>query len=217
MTVESSLHKKKRQDGYFATVPPREILPIVNSRFESSVKGIFVVGDVTGLPLVKVAANQGVEVITKMEAHGAFNRGVQDDERLDSVIIGGGPAELSAAVEAEKRGLKYVVFERNKVASTVRSIPPGKKVYAEPRFLQNASDLDVDGDLEHLGGYLPWLAKRVKDPTLREAIQRTARGESQVAFFDYDWSLNSQAPRAETASTAPKKSAEFGSGSIPNE
>ena len=133
---------------YFATVPPQEILPIVDSRYESSVKGIYVIGDVTGLPLVKVAANQGVEVISKMEADGRFKRRDADDERLDLVIIGGGPAGLSAAIEAEKRGLRYVLLERNKVASTVRSFPPGKKVYAEPQFVANTSELDVDEDLD---------------------------------------------------------------------
>lgn len=47
----------KRLRRYFATVPPQEILPIVNRNYESKVKGIYVIGDVTGLPLVKVAAN----------------------------------------------------------------------------------------------------------------------------------------------------------------
>ena len=119
---------------YFSTVPPQEILPVINSRYESSVRGIYVIGDVTGLPLVKVAANQGVEVISLMEADGIFNRRDGEDERLDLVIVGGGPAGLSAAIEAQKRGLRYVVLERNKVASTVRSFPHGKKVYAEPQF-----------------------------------------------------------------------------------
>ena len=147
MAAKSHASKKKQSD-YFATVPPQEILPIVNSRFESSVKGIFVIGDVTGLPLVKIAANQGVEVLEKMEVHGVFDRNEAEEQRLDLVIIGAGPAGLSAAVEAEKRGLKYVVLERNKVASTVRSFPPGKKVYAEPQFIQNSSELDVDEDLD---------------------------------------------------------------------
>ena len=51
--------KKKKKQSYFATVPPQEILPIVDGRYESTVDGLFVIGDVTGLPLVKVAANQG--------------------------------------------------------------------------------------------------------------------------------------------------------------
>ncbi len=139
--------KGGKQD-YVATVPPQEILPIIDSRFESSVRGIFIIGDVTGLPLVKVAANQGVEAMEKMAERGVFKHAGANDERLDLVIVGAGPAGLSAAVEAEKRGLKYVVLERSKAASTVRSFPPGKKVYSEPRFLKNMSSLAVEGDRE---------------------------------------------------------------------
>ncbi len=132
---------------YFATVPPQEILPIVDSRFESSVKGLFVVGDVTGLPLVKVAANQGRKVIEKMETSRLFQNS-DDLEGLDLVIVGGGPAGISAAIECEKRGLKYVLIERSELASTVRTFPEGKKVYAEPQSIKNISELDVDTDLD---------------------------------------------------------------------
>ncbi len=148
MSTSTKVRVKSKTAGYFATVPPQEILPIVNSRFESSVSGIYVIGDVTGLPLVKVAANQGVDVITKMVDRGVFKKTDAEDDRLDLVIIGGGPAGLSAALEAKKRGLKYVVLERNRIASTIRSFPPGKTVYAEPRFLPNSSKLELDADLD---------------------------------------------------------------------
>ena len=118
---------KVKRGKYLATVPPQEILPIVNSQFESSVKGIFLIGDVTGLPLVKVAANQGKEFIDKLNASGRVAKS-QDEEGLDLVIIGAGPAGISAAIEASKLGWKYVVLERSKIASTVRSFPPGKKI-----------------------------------------------------------------------------------------
>ena len=139
MSVPASA--KVNRGKYLATVPPQEILPIVNSRFESSVKGIYLIGDVTGLPLVKVAANQGKEFIEKLNASGNVKQ--TDEEGLDLVIIGAGPAGISAAIEASKLGWKYVVLERSKIASTVRSFPPGKKVYAEPRSIENVSDLDV--------------------------------------------------------------------------
>ncbi len=136
-----------KSKSYFATVPPQEILPVINSRFESSVKGLFVVGDVTGLPLVKVAANQGRQVIEGMESSGLFGRG-DASEGLDLVIVGGGPAGISAAIECEKRGIKYVLLERNELANTVRTFPLGKKVYAEPQTIKNVSELDVDRDLD---------------------------------------------------------------------
>ena len=59
-------------------------------------------------------------------------------------IIGAGPAGLSAAIEAQSRELRYVVLERDKAASTVRGFPPGKKVYSEPRSLENQSALTVE-------------------------------------------------------------------------
>lgn len=136
---------KSARKSYFATVPPQEILPIVNHRYESSVGGIFVIGDVTGLPLVKVAANQGASVIDKMQ----FDDPSKDDNGdLDLLIIGAGPAGLSAAMAAQDRGLRYVVLERDKIASTVRSFPPGKKVYAEPQFVRNESQLEFHEDLD---------------------------------------------------------------------
>ena len=70
-------------------------------------------------------------------------------------------------------------------------------------------------DWDHLGGYLPWLVERVQDPGLKQAIEKASQGETQIAFFDYDWSLNSQAPSG--VSSAPAKKVEFGSGSIPNQ
>ena len=73
MNSASAKKNAPKKKGYFATVPPQEILPIVNSRYESSVRGIFVIGDVTGLPLVKVAANQGREVIENLVSVPDFN------------------------------------------------------------------------------------------------------------------------------------------------
>ena len=156
----------KKRGGYFATVPPQEILPIVNSRFESSVRGIFVIGDVTGLPLVKVAANQGREVIEKMERSRLFQNSNDEDERLDLVIVGGGPAGISAAIECEKRNLKYVILERTELANTVRTFPLGKKVYAEPQSIKNISELDVDTDLDR-DDFLKIVEQAVADRKLK--------------------------------------------------
>ena len=148
-------NRGKKKKGYFATVPAQEILPIVDGQFESNVKGMYVVGDVTGLPLVKVAANQGRTVIEKMEAAGVLKgatsaeaQSSDDQTPLDLVIIGGGPAGISAAIECEKRNVRYVLLERSQLANTVRTFPAGKKVYAEPQSIKNISELDVDRDLD---------------------------------------------------------------------
>ena len=156
---------KTKKSAYFATVPPQEILPIVDGRYESSVKGLFVIGDVTGLPLVKVAANQGREVIERMEKSGIFKHSAELDG-LDLVIVGGGPAGISAAIECEKRGLKYVMLERTELANTVRTFPKGKKVYAEPQTIKNISELDVDRDLDR-DDFIQIVEKAVSDRQLK--------------------------------------------------
>ena len=155
----------KKKSPYFATVPPQEILPIVDGRYESSVKGLFVVGDVTGLPLVKVAANQGRQVIERMEKVNLFKHSAEQ-EGLDLVIVGGGPAGISAAIECEKRGLKYVLLERSELANTVRTFPLGKKVYAEPQTIKNISELDVDRDLDR-DDFLKIVERSVADRQLK--------------------------------------------------
>ena len=159
------MNKPKKKSAYFATVPPQEILPIVDGRYESSVKGLFVIGDVTGLPLVKVAANQGREVIERMEKAKLF-KSSEGLEGLDLVIVGGGPAGISAAIECEKRGLKYVLLERAELASTVRTFPAGKKVYAEPQTIENISELDIDSDLDR-DDFLKVVEKAVADRKLK--------------------------------------------------
>ena len=158
---------KNKSKSYFATVPPQEILPIVDSRYESSVKGIFVIGDVTGLPLVKVAANQGREVIEKMDRNGLLKPPAKKDvDGLDLVIVGGGPAGISAAIECQKLGAKYVVLERNQLANTVRTFPLGKKVYAEPQTIRNISELDVNRDLDR-DDFLQIVEQTVQDRQLK--------------------------------------------------
>ena len=128
-------------------------------------KGLFVIGDVTGLPLVKVAANQGREVIERMEKSGIFKHSAELDG-LDLVIVGGGPAGISAAIECEKRGLKYVMLERTELANTVRTFPKGKKVYAEPQTIKNISELDVDRDLDR-DDFIQIVEKAVSDRQLK--------------------------------------------------
>jgi thioredoxin reductase/Pyruvate/2-oxoacid:ferredoxin oxidoreductase delta subunit len=180
----ATVNKPKKKPAYFATVPPQEILPIVNSRYESSVRGLFVIGDVTGLPLVKVAANQGREVIEGMEKSRLFQVS-KNSEGLDLVIIGGGPAGISAAIECEKRNLKYVLLERNEIANTVRTFPLGKKVYAEPQTIKNISELDVDRDLDR-DDFLKMVEQTVADRQLKykERVEVTKIVKNQDRDFE---------------------------------
>ncbi|HVF54984.1 MAG TPA: NAD(P)-binding domain-containing protein [Pyrinomonadaceae bacterium] len=53
-----------------------------------------------------------------------------NDERLDLLIIGAGPAGLSAAYSAAREGLSYRVIERGLIADTVYHYPIGLTVFS---------------------------------------------------------------------------------------
>ena len=66
------------------------------------------------------------------------------------------------------------------------------------------------------GGYLQWIKGLVDDEKLAADVQKAIDGDVKVKFFDYDWTLNTQAEIGAHAEKK-KKSGGFGSGSIPNE
>jgi thioredoxin reductase (NADPH) len=57
-------------------------------------------------------------------------------EQLDLLIIGAGPAGLSAADAAARQGLSYLVIERGLIADTVFHYPVGRTVFSTPNELE---------------------------------------------------------------------------------
>ena len=55
---------------------------------------------------------------------------------LDLVIIGAGPAGLSAAEAAVQEGLSYVVIEKGTIANTIRQYPVGRSMFSTPNEVE---------------------------------------------------------------------------------
>ena len=119
--------------------------PAVDAHLESAeVPGLFLAGDLTGLPLIKNAINQGVQAVDRIAT--TLKKG---KEPFDVIVIGAGPAGLSAALRAQERGLSCVVVEQSTVAASVKSFPRDKIVYDPPL------DLPIEGEL--------WLKEATKE------------------------------------------------------
>jgi thioredoxin reductase len=114
------------------------------------VQGLYLAGDVTGLPLIKNAIHQGAHAVTEIgkSLDGVSRRG----EALDLIIIGAGPAGISAALKAKELALTFEVVEQGNVAQSIQSFPRGKLVFDQPL------DLPVFGKL--------WLQESTKEELL---------------------------------------------------
>ena len=59
-----------------------------------------------------------------------------EKESLDLLIIGAGPAGLSAAEAAAREGLDYLVIEKGTIADTIRQYPVGRTLFSTPNELE---------------------------------------------------------------------------------
>ncbi|MCZ8344112.1 MAG: NAD(P)/FAD-dependent oxidoreductase, partial [Leptospira sp.] len=120
-----------------------EFYPILNEKYESNLPNVFIIGDLTGVPLLKLAVDSGV----KVWKHIPINR----SEFLDAVIIGAGPSGIACALEGKKLGKRIRVIESNLAFQTIQGYPKGKPIFAEPKDLQVESKLVIsDGTKESL-------------------------------------------------------------------
>jgi thioredoxin reductase (NADPH) len=100
-------------------------IPQVDPKFETNVPGVFIVGELGGMGLIRKAAMQGRQAVSTIAGR---KRGVAP---YDVVIVGAGPAGIAAGLGAVEAKLRYVLLEqepdlggsvfhfpRNKVAMT---------------------------------------------------------------------------------------------------
>jgi NAD-dependent dihydropyrimidine dehydrogenase PreA subunit len=115
------------------TIPPRKV-PARNQRLMTNVQDLLV-GDVSGVPLIKNALNEGAQVIDTL-VEDLRSQSPNSKAEYDVAIIGIGPAGLSATAIAKQRGLKYIAVEQDKVVSTIQNYPAGKYVFFKPDTVQ---------------------------------------------------------------------------------
>ncbi len=111
--------------------------------------GVFLAGDVTGLPLIKNAIRQGAQAVENIQASLSSHA-----SPLDVVIVGAGPAGISAALKAKELGLRFEIVEQGGVAQSIRNFPRGKLVFDQPL------ELPLTGKL--------WLAESTKEELLQK-------------------------------------------------
>jgi thioredoxin reductase (NADPH) len=107
-------------------------LPVLSAQQETNVSNLFIAGELGGLALIKNAINQGRDCVDTVTSrvngrHGGSSSGV-----LDLLIVGAGPAGISASLRAMERKLNYLTIEQDEVGGTVAKYPRQKLVMTSP-------------------------------------------------------------------------------------
>ena len=107
-------------------------LPHVNEYFETNVPGIYIAGEMGGMGLIKNSVEQGkqaVENLIKKLGNSSNNA------QYDLVIVGAGPAGISASLTAKKHKINFLTLDQDSLGGTVYSFPRAKIVMTSPMDL----------------------------------------------------------------------------------
>jgi thioredoxin reductase/Pyruvate/2-oxoacid:ferredoxin oxidoreductase delta subunit len=105
-------------------------IPTVNPEFESNVPGVYIAGELGGMGLIHKAAEQG------RQAMEAIRRRRGGSAELDVIIVGAGPAGLSAGLAAIEHGLRYrLVEQEDSLGGAVYHYPRHKVTMTSPVHL----------------------------------------------------------------------------------
>lgn len=109
-------------------------LPRIKPDFETNQPGIYIAGELGGMGLIRNAVEQGKQAAQNAAASGRRGR----PDGLDAVVIGAGPAGISAALQFVHDGLRVELLEQEVYGGTIRHYPRAKIVMTGtldlPRF-----------------------------------------------------------------------------------
>ena len=105
-------------------------MPRLSREYETNIPGLFIIGELGGLALIKNAVNQGRECMDTIARRVASRPSLSGV--LDVCIVGAGPAGLSASLRAVERALTYATLEQEELGGTVAKYPRQKLVMTSP-------------------------------------------------------------------------------------
>ena len=107
-------------------------MPYLTREYETSIKGMFIVGELGGLALIKNAVNQGRDCIDIIARRRASPGSQPASGIYDVLIVGAGPAGISASLRAIEQKLNYITLDEGEIGGTVAKYPRQKLVMTSP-------------------------------------------------------------------------------------
>ncbi|MBT6564323.1 MAG: NAD(P)-binding domain-containing protein, partial [Candidatus Scalindua sp.] len=124
----------------------------IDEQKETSVQGVYIVGDLTGIPLLRLAADGGTKIVKQLFSdQKATSEKEESTDVYDLIIVGAGPAGISAAIECKKKNINYIILESNRILNTIENFPKEKPITLKPDRVQLELPLEMnDGFKETL-------------------------------------------------------------------
>lgn len=110
-------------------ITTRDDIPITDSYHQSTVEGLYIIGELGGLSLIRNAIRQGRTAIEKISQDPIR---VTGGEIKDVIIVGAGPAGLTAALSCIQHKLSYLVLDQQGPGGTILQYPRRKLVMTHP-------------------------------------------------------------------------------------
>ncbi len=110
-------------------IKDRPDLPVLSDQNETTVPGLFIAGELGGLSLIRHAISQGQKVVTEIARR---IKSEPSSDMISLVIVGAGPAGLSASLAALQHNLSYLVIDEGEIGGTILHYPRKKLVMTQP-------------------------------------------------------------------------------------
>jgi putative YpdA family bacillithiol system oxidoreductase len=103
-------------------------IPYYDDHYQSNIDGLYIIGEIGGIGLIRNAVSQAKKAVE----HAARSPRSGSPAEYDVIIIGAGPAGLTAALSCMEKGLRYVVLEQDEIGGTILHYPRQKLVLTQP-------------------------------------------------------------------------------------
>jgi len=107
-------------------------MPQLTPDYETTIPGLFIIGELGGLALIKNAVNQGRDCVDTIAARLRAQPIQPIQGVFDVLVVGAGPAGISASLRAIENKLHYLTIERDEIGGTVAKYPRQKLVMTSP-------------------------------------------------------------------------------------
>ena len=156
--------------------------PDLDANYQTSVPGLYLIGEAAGKSLVRNANNLGARTVRHILSSGVVpGTAARMGLDYDVAVVGSGPGGLSAGLTALEEGLAHVVFEKGEHwAMTVYNYPARKPVQNQPSHVEDIGALPV-ADTEREALLEMWTEHLARCPELQLRLNAEITGVEPLA------------------------------------